>query len=95
MRRTLWKQENYKEYPVMVNQEQKQYCDRRILEKIEDQFDYAELEKSKVFFMRYDARFLLDDYEQADNHSFRSFQANFMKNLSRKGLKPQYVAVRE
>ena len=95
MRRTLWKQENYKEYPVMVNQEQKQYCDRRILEKIEDQFDYAEQEKSKVFFMGYDARFSQDDYEQADNHSFRSFQANSMKNLSRKGLKPQYVAVRE
>ena len=57
MKRTLWKQENYKEYPVMVNQEQKQYCDKRILEKIEDQFNYAEQGKSKVFFMRYDARF--------------------------------------
>ena len=79
MKRTLWKQENYKEYPVMVNQEQKQYCDKRILEKI----------------MRYDARFPQDDCEHADNHSFRSFHANFMKNLSRKGLKPQYVAVRE
>ena len=95
MKRTLWKQENYKEYPVMVNQEQKQYCDKRILEKIEDQFNYAEQGKSKVFFMRYDARFPQDDCEHADNHSFRSFQANFMKNLSRKGLKPQYVAVRE
>ena len=95
MKRTLWKQENYKEYPVMVNQAQKQYCDRRILEKIEDQFNHAEQEKSKVFFMRYDARFPQDDCEHADNRSFRSFQANFMKNLSRKGLKPQYVAVRE
>ena len=46
MKRTLWKQENYKEYPVMVNQEQKQYCDKRILEKIEDQFNYAEQGKS-------------------------------------------------
>ena len=29
------------------------------------------------------------------NEIFSDFQANFMKNLSRQGLKPQYVAVRE
>ena len=29
------------------------------------------------------------------NGVFREFQSKFMKNLSRKGLKPQYVAVRE
>ena len=41
------------------------------------------------------SRFPQDDCEHADNRSFRSFQANFMNNLSRKGLKPQYVAVRD
>ena len=29
------------------------------------------------------------------NEIFSDFQANFMKNLSRQGLKPQYIAVRE
>ena len=44
--------------------------------------------------MRYDVRFPEDIYRE-DNKTFRDFQANFIKNLSRKGLKPQYVAVRE
>ena len=29
-----------------------------------------------------------------DNKTFRDFQANFIKNLSRQGLKPQYIAAR-
>ena len=44
--------------------------------------------------MRYDIRFP-QGYGDADNGVFREFQSKFMKNLSRKGLKPQYVAVRE
>ena len=66
----------------------------KILNEIERQFDYAEETKSKVFFMRYDIRFP-EGYSHADNEIFREFQANFMKNLSRQGLKPQYIAVRE
>ena len=41
------------------------------------------------------SQFPQDDCEHADNRSFRSCQAKFMNNLSRKGLKPQYVAERE
>ena len=44
--------------------------------------------------MRYDIRFP-EGYDHADNGIFSEFQSKFMKNLSRKGLKPQYVAVRE
>ena len=69
-------------------------CDEKILHEIERQFDYAEETKKKIFFMRYDIRFP-EGYNHADNGVFREFQSKFMKNLSRKGLKPQYVAVRE
>ena len=44
--------------------------------------------------MRYDVRIPEGMYLD-DNKTFRDFQANFMKNLSRQGLKPQYIAVRE
>ena len=47
-----------------------------------------------MFFLRYDIRFP-EGYDYADNGIFREFQSKFMKNLSRQGLKPQYVAVRE
>ena len=43
MKRTLWKQENYKEYPVMVNQEQKQ----PFLQVISGQF-HEELEQERL-----------------------------------------------
>ena len=69
-------------------------CDEKILHEIERQFDYAEETKNKIFFMRYDIRFP-EGYNHVDNGVFREFQSKFMKNLSRKGLKPQYVAVRE
>ena len=69
-------------------------CDTRILDEIEKQFDYAEETKNKTFFMRYDVRIPEGMYIE-DNKTFRDFQANLIKNLSRKGLKPQYVAVRE
>ena len=69
-------------------------CDTKILGEIEKQFKYAENTKSKIFFMRYDLRIPEGMYIE-NNEVFRNFQANFVKNLSRKGLKPQYIAVRE
>ena len=46
-RRKLWKEDTYGSYPVMVNTEQEQFCDEKILKKIKEQFDYAEKTKSK------------------------------------------------
>ena len=84
----------YHNYPIMTDKERKLSCNTRILNEIERQFDYADKTKSKVFFMRYDIRFP-ERYNHADNDVFREFQSKFMKNLSRQGLKPQYIAVRE
>jgi len=87
-------EKTFKNYPIMTAREAGLSCDTKILTEIGRQFDYASNTKSKIFFMRYDIRFP-EDFNHADNSAFREFQSKFMKNLSRKGLKPQYVAVRE
>lgn len=87
-------EETYHGYPIMTDPQRGLSCDTKILNEIEKQFDYAEETKSKVFFLRYDIRFP-EGYTHADNGVFRAFQSKFMKNLSRQGLRPQYVAVRE
>ena len=87
-------EETFHDYPIMTDQQRGLACDTKILTEIERQFDYAEENKSKIFFMRYDIRFP-EEYTHADNGVFREFQSKFMKNLSRQGLKPQYIAVRE
>ena len=87
-------EETYHGYPIMTDKTRGLACDAKVLNENERQFDYAEETKSKVFFMRYDIRFP-ERLDHADNGVFREFQSKFMKNLSRKGLKPQYVAVRE
>ena len=84
----------YNNHPIMTDKENNLSCDTRILEKIDAQFKYAEQNKSKIFFMRYDVR-IPDGVPISDNKTFRDFMANFMKNLSRQGLSPQYIAVRE
>ena len=81
-------------YSIMTDEEKGLSCETKILNEIERQLDYAEATKSKTLFMRYDIRFP-EGYDHADNGVFREFQSKFMKNLSRQGLKPQYIAVRE
>ena len=81
-------------HTIMTDKKRKMSCNIKILNEIEKQFEYADKTKSKVFFMRYDIRFP-EGYDHADNSIFREFQSKFMKNLSRQGLDPQYVAVRE
>lgn len=84
----------YNNYSIMTDKERGLSCNLDILREIKRQFDYAEENKSKVYFIRYDARIPEGMYID-NNKPFRDFQANFMKNLSRQGLKPQYIAVRE
>ena len=86
--------ETYHDYPIMTDKAKGLACDIKILNEIERQLDYAEETKSKTLFMRYDIRFP-EGYDHADNGVFREFHSKFMKNLSRQGLKPQYIAVRE
>ena len=94
-KRKKWMEETFGTYPVMVDPKRKLYCDEKILNRLEAQFDYAEESKSKIFFMRYDIRFPEGFNEHTDNKLVRNFQANFIKHLQRQGLKPQYLLVRE
>ncbi len=91
----LWKNNDYKNLPVMVDSEKGQFCKKKILEEIKQQLDYAQADKNRVFFMRYDVRFPEKVGEHTNNKTVSDFQANLMKNLNRKGLKAQYVLVRE
>ena len=84
----------YNNHTIMTNKERGLACDIKILDEIERQFQYAEATKSKSYFMRYDVR-LPEGLDHTDNGLFREFQSKYIKNRSRKGLKPQYVAVRE
>ena len=70
----------------------------RILNEIDRQFEFAERTKDDVLFVRYDIQFpdgAAPKNDEKVNAAYRVFQIKFMKNLSRKGLSPQYVAVRE
>lgn len=97
MRRTIKEttlETTFNNHPIMTDKERGLGCDTKILTEIDRQFEHAEKTKSKIFLMRYDIRFP-EEYGYADNGIFREFQSKFIKNLSRKGLHPQYVAVRE
>ena len=87
-------EDTFRNHSIMTDREKGLECDTKVLNEIDRQFRYAEETKSKIFFMRYDIRFP-QDYAEQDNGAFRTFQMKFVKNLSRKGLSPQYVAVRE
>ena len=84
----------YNNHTIMTDNARGLACDIKILNEIERQFQYAEATKSKSYFMRYDVR-LPEGLDHTDNGLFREFQSKFIKNRSRKGFKPQYVAVRE
>ena len=70
----------------------------KILNEISRQFEFAEKTKDDILFVRFDIRFpdgVDPTSNERVNSAYRSFQTKFMKNLSRRGLDPQYVAVRE
>ncbi len=94
-RRTLATENTYNGYPIMTDKDKGLQADTKILSMIKDQFEYAEATKSKIFFMRLDIRFPVEETIPTDNQHFSRFNASFMKDLRRKGLKPQYCAVRE
>ena len=80
---------------IMTDKELRQGCYEPILARIEEQFEDMTTRHSKVLFMRYDVRFPADTVQGMDNSTFCSFQADFIKQLTRQGLDPHYVVVRE
>ena len=94
-KRTLTTSPEYRGNSILVNEAQGLAADTRILDRISAQFDYAEGSKSKTFFFRYDLHFPKDMKVPSDNEHFKHFISAYTKNLARKGLAPQYFAVRE
>ena len=94
-KRTLTTAPEYNGSTILTNKEKGQAADTRILDRINAQFNYAEDSKSKTLFFRFDLHFPKDMKVPSDNEHFKHFISPFMKNLSRKGLEPQYFAVRE
>ena len=88
----------YQGYPILTDEKKGLAIDTDLMQKIIKQFEYAEYDKSKVFFYRFDLHFPKDMgtlEAPQDNEHFKRFISAYQKNLSRKGLSPQYIAVRE
>ncbi|NMA40937.1 MAG: inovirus Gp2 family protein [Lentisphaerae bacterium] len=92
--RKLTFEPDYNGYPINTDKEAGLACDTRILNAIERTLDAGLEASSKALVFRYDVR-LPRTIEETSNEIFKSFQADFCKHLTRKGLKPRYVAVRE
>ena len=93
--RNLTTKPEFQSYPVLTGDNNNLPLDIDLLQKIANQFQYAEDTKSKTFFFRFDLHFPRDIKISSDNGHFRKFISAYAKNLSRKGLEPQYFAVRE
>ena len=93
--RTIVYPENYPEHPILGSRERNQPCDRKILDKIEAIFDDALATHTKVLVFRYDVRTSHESANKAEKELFSKGQADVVKYLTRKGLDPQYIAVRE
>ncbi len=93
-RRQVTTEPTYEGHPILTNPKKNQGCDKGILKAIKRIADHALSERSRVMMMRYDVRIPHACKEQANN-IFSTAQADFVKHLSRHGLSPHYVAVRE
>ena len=86
----------YKGHPINTDINKGYGCDTRILDANKRTIDGSLADSSKVLAIRYDVRFPATmEIDGSSNEIFTDAQADFCKHLSRQGLKPKYVAVRE
>jgi hypothetical protein len=94
--RKLTFKKTFHDHPIKTDIVKGFACDERILSAIERTMDSSLEQSSKSLVVRYDVRFPHGtSIDPSSNKTFKSFQSDFCKHLSRKGLKPKYVAVRE
>ena len=88
-------EDSYLDHPINASREKDQPCDKKILKRIEGVMDDALARHSRILVYRFDVRFPQNsDYSDA-NKVFTRGEADVVKYLTRKGLSPSYVAVRE
>ena len=92
--RTCTDAPEFNNHPILTDKDRGLRCAKKILQAIDTAFNHFFDNHDRGFFMRYDVR-APDGYDDPSNDAYRSGQANFIKNLSRQGLDPHYVAVRE
>ncbi|MFA6103620.1 MAG: hypothetical protein WC721_15625 [Victivallaceae bacterium] len=83
----------FNNHPIQTDKNRGLRCDKKILKTIEDTAAQA-MTNDRVVFIRYDVR-MPEGNTDPSNEAFRNGQSNFIKNLKRSGLDPNYVAVRE
>ena len=83
-------------HPIQTDVTKGYACDKRILRAVKRTMDTSQEQSSKTLVIRYDVRYPKGTKVDPDsNATFKSFQSGHCKYLTRKGLKPKYVAVRE
>ncbi len=88
-------EDNYLVHPINANRERNEPCDKKILDKILERFNDEQEKHSKMLFFRYDVR-IPKSIDNIDTNSFFvKGQADVIKHLTRLGVDPRYVAVRE
>jgi protein GP2 len=97
--RNLTDEPRFNGHPILTDNVEGHKCDKGILKTIDNTFEHVIKDhgQDRIFCMRYDVRFP-KDYRvknKKKSEEFRSFQAKFIKNLTRKGLNPHYIAVKE
>jgi len=85
----------YQGHPINASTELWLGCREDILGKGLSILDYAVRSHSRVFFMRMDVRYPQRDGQGCRSDLFRVFMASFMTHLTRHGLSPLYLWVRE
>ena len=93
--RILTTASEYNGDPILADEKKGLAVDTGMLDRILAQFDCAEDTHSKTLFFRFDLRYPDGMKAPQDNIHFRHCISGYCKNLSRKGLAPRYIAVRE
>ena len=88
-------EDNYLDHPINASREKNQPCDKKILKRIEDVLDNALSKHSRILVYRFDVRCPQNGEYSDTNKLFARGEADVVKYLTRKGLDPSYLAVRE
>ncbi|SKA70006.1 YagK/YfjJ domain-containing protein [Desulfobaculum bizertense] len=87
--------EEFKEYRIQGSRDKDQACRSDILERMLSLLEEYEERHGKVFIMRMDVRYPQNYFLNSKDRHMPQFIAHLTKNLSRKGLDPKYIWVRE
>lgn len=98
-RRQLTDEPTFNKYPILTDKEKGLKCDKKIMKTVEKVIDHMVMDHGmdrilvKHYEFRFPKGFKLEDANK--NEQFRNAQGKIIKNFTRQGTTPHYVAVRE